>query len=375
MSPFCLISHSRSLLTLVGVLIAGALLAGCESLGPVAGGTGPQGGENSFTVVSVIGAPEAVKTGMTTELNTSARALGLSVASGPANPAGRNLTGYLSAITETNGTAFSYVWDVFDAAGNRVHRVEGKEVSAERPSDPWLAAKQPVLKKIADSSMASLAAWSQTTTPTTAPAAQPAPASGQQSAAPPTTNTPPNAALAASPEAPTPSLLTGRLRSTVSTQPVATVQSASTSRTANTGATIQQAAFQRFSRSSQSRTPVTYLLYGSVKGASGDGNKALLDAIQAALQPYQIALVNTLPRRASDRDAKILSAEITNSGFDKNNDAVAVIWQMEDGSGEIVGTVRQFRKVKKASLAGSWGEYANKAAASAAPEIASLLAN
>ena len=102
------------------LLAMAAALAGCGTpvFNPFAAQT-DSNQANALNIVSIIGAPDTVGMRLLTQMQSSATARNLPMTTGPAVTGGRNISGYLSAITETDGTTLSYVWDVFDADGNR----------------------------------------------------------------------------------------------------------------------------------------------------------------------------------------------------------------------------------------------------------------
>jgi hypothetical protein len=68
------------------------------------------------------------------------------------------LKGYLTAYAAPDGkTAFSYVWDVFDATNRRAQRVTGVEETSGDPADPWSHVDDKALQRIASKSMDGIA--------------------------------------------------------------------------------------------------------------------------------------------------------------------------------------------------------------------------
>jgi len=67
--------------------------------------------------------------------------------------------GYLSAIGDTHRVLLVYVWDVFDAAGNRVHRISGQEPASGGGADPWSAVEGPMIDVAARETIDALADW------------------------------------------------------------------------------------------------------------------------------------------------------------------------------------------------------------------------
>lgn len=67
--------------------------------------------------------------------------------------------GYLSAIGDANGILLVYVFDVFDAAGGRVHRVSGQRKAPGRGADPWSGVDNEMIEAVAQEAIDTLAAW------------------------------------------------------------------------------------------------------------------------------------------------------------------------------------------------------------------------
>jgi len=61
--------------------------------------------------------------------------------------------GYFSTLQEAGGVTLVYVWDVFDRAGTRVHRIQGKTNSL------GAAGNEIAMRKIADSTIDQLSGW------------------------------------------------------------------------------------------------------------------------------------------------------------------------------------------------------------------------
>ncbi|KGF67349.1 hypothetical protein LL06_22625 [Hoeflea sp. BAL378] len=107
----------------------------------------------------VIGAPVNAVTPLSRRLAVEARNRGLAILSA-SDPGGEHvLKGYFSADNFDGQTTVFYVWDVLDAAGNRLHRIQGQESVAGGPGDPWATVPADVMERIAARSIADYAAW------------------------------------------------------------------------------------------------------------------------------------------------------------------------------------------------------------------------
>jgi hypothetical protein len=70
-----------------------------------------------------------------------------------------HVRGFLSAVGGTGDTTVSYVWDIFDTAGNRVHRITGTEIAERGSADPWSGVSDQVLTAIAARTVEGVNAW------------------------------------------------------------------------------------------------------------------------------------------------------------------------------------------------------------------------
>jgi hypothetical protein len=81
--------------------------------------------------------------------------------------------GYLTAYAVPEGTAITYVWDVFDSQKRHAQRVDDTVTLKESASDPWSLANDAVIASIAGKSADDLAAYLSNTPEAVAVAAQP----------------------------------------------------------------------------------------------------------------------------------------------------------------------------------------------------------
>lgn len=116
----------------------------------------PRGASVAFE--SIDGPPQNQFYKLVQDLNDEAQARRLAVISREHEAAYR-VRGYLAAETEKGKTAISWIWDVFDASGNRALRISGREAAPGKHHDAWQAADDTVLQKIASTSMDQLAAF------------------------------------------------------------------------------------------------------------------------------------------------------------------------------------------------------------------------
>jgi hypothetical protein len=107
----------------------------------------------------IVGATVEAAGPLTERLVIRARERGIGMAGGAATPATNVIKGYFSAITEGAETTVIYVWDVYDRAGNRVHRLNGQQKQPANGGDGWASVTPATMQAIADTTIDQLAAW------------------------------------------------------------------------------------------------------------------------------------------------------------------------------------------------------------------------
>ncbi|NUR13824.1 MAG: hypothetical protein HOQ20_18565, partial [Bradyrhizobium sp.] len=145
-------------------VLAVVLLAAATALGGCAGGGGAA---NSYAMASpgsgatvafesIDGPPPQVFDRMVGVLDSESKLRSLSVVSREATAAYR-VRSYLSAQVVRGKTVIAWVWDVYDANQQRALRLSGEEpTSAKGGRDPWSAADDLVLRKIAQAGFSGL---------------------------------------------------------------------------------------------------------------------------------------------------------------------------------------------------------------------------
>jgi hypothetical protein len=117
---------------------------------------------NSVRFLPIIGAPVQAVTPLSRQLGAEARALGLTIKSSSDSSAGYILKGYLSAFEDGPQISVTYVWDVLDNSGARLHRIQGSESAPLKRGDPWTAIPPSVMQKIATETMSEFNSWRDT---------------------------------------------------------------------------------------------------------------------------------------------------------------------------------------------------------------------
>ncbi|OHZ29714.1 hypothetical protein BBL07_26615 [Agrobacterium vitis] len=124
------------------------------SLAP-AGDAGP----DSIRFLPIIGAPVEAVTPLSRQLGAEARAKGLMMRSSSGEQAHHILKGYFSAYGEGGKITVVYVWDILDASGNRLHRIQGQQTVPGKAQDPWAAVPASVMQIIANKTLDEYVDW------------------------------------------------------------------------------------------------------------------------------------------------------------------------------------------------------------------------
>jgi hypothetical protein len=112
-------------------------------------------------IAPIVGATVEAATPLTERLALRARERGITLvgSAGGQSPT-HMLKGYFSAVSEGSDTTVIYVWDVYDPAGNRLHRINGQQKAPSvKGAEGWPAVVPATMQAIADSTIEQLAAW------------------------------------------------------------------------------------------------------------------------------------------------------------------------------------------------------------------------
>ena len=113
-----------------------------------------QGNIGTVRFLPIIGAPVQAVTPLSRQLGAEARARGLTIKSANDASSEHILKGYFSAFSDGGNVTVTYVWDVLDGNGGRLHRIQGQEVVPSAAKDPWAAVPASVMQQIVTKSMA-----------------------------------------------------------------------------------------------------------------------------------------------------------------------------------------------------------------------------
>src|SRR5690606_9410221 len=220
---------------------------------------------------------------------------------------------YIVAAKEKDGTKVSYIWDVTDPTGKRVHRITGEEVAGKTDSrDPWTAVTSEVMESITSKTATAIATWMQS-----------------------------EAAVA---------------KTNSANEPVRTAALSNSGGAASSTPAAAPAATASISGSG----PITAMV-PSVTGAPGDGSISLRNALQRELARNGIALTDRPTGNTYKVEGRVKLGESQNG-----KQPIQIDWHVKDPQGKQLGTVSQKNEIPEGSLDGEWGKVADAAASAAA---------
>jgi hypothetical protein len=139
-------------------LAAACALGGCASGGAATSGAfamATDGGGQTIAFESIDGPPPQVFDRMVSVLDSESKLRSLSIVSREGSAAYR-IRSYLSVQVSHGRTAIAWVWDVYDRDQQRALRLSGAEPAGKAGRDPWAAADDLVLRKIAQAGLSGL---------------------------------------------------------------------------------------------------------------------------------------------------------------------------------------------------------------------------
>jgi hypothetical protein len=144
-------------------------LGGCAGGGAVGGSFAMAGGSPTVAFESIDGPPPHVFDRMVDVLDSESKLRNLSIVSREGSASYR-VRSYLSAQVSRGRTMIAWVWDVYDRDQQRALRLSGQEPAGKAGRDPWTAADDLVLRKIAQAGLSGLSAMINGTAPDAPPA-------------------------------------------------------------------------------------------------------------------------------------------------------------------------------------------------------------
>lgn len=121
----------------------------------------PAAGTATIRFLPIIGAPVEAVTPLSKQLGAEARAKGLTIKSSADPDSDHILKGYFSALSNGGKTTVTYVWDVLDGSGNRLHRIQGQDEVEGSAANPWGAVPASAMQQIAAETMNQYMSWRQ----------------------------------------------------------------------------------------------------------------------------------------------------------------------------------------------------------------------
>lgn len=111
-------------------------------------------------VAPIVGASVEAATPLTAELQTRAKQRGITLAGSAGQTPTHVLKGYFSTMSEGKDTTVIYVWDIYDPAGNRLHRINGQhKAPSANGGEGWAAVAPETMQAIADQTIDQFATW------------------------------------------------------------------------------------------------------------------------------------------------------------------------------------------------------------------------
>jgi hypothetical protein len=154
--------------------MAAMLLALACGLGGCAGGGSASGsfaaGAPTVAFESIDGPPPHIFDRMVGVLDSEAKLRNLTIVSREGSASYR-VRSYLAAEVSHGRTIIAWVWDVYDRDQQRALRLSGEEPAGKAGGDPWTAADDLVLRKVAQAGLSGLSAMINGTVPMDAPTA------------------------------------------------------------------------------------------------------------------------------------------------------------------------------------------------------------
>src|ERR1700731_1649555 len=164
------------------LLAAACALGGCASGGATGSGSFAMAGAGDSPTVafeSIDGPPPPVFDRMVNVLDSESKLRNLSIVSREGSASYR-VRSYLAAQGRRGRTTIAWVWDVYDRDQQRALRLSGEEPAGKAGRDPWTAADDLLLRKIAQGGLSGLSARVNGTAPADASPAAPAPPPGRR---------------------------------------------------------------------------------------------------------------------------------------------------------------------------------------------------
>jgi hypothetical protein len=150
------------------LLTVGCGLGGCANGGAASGSFAMAGSGPTVAFESIDGPPPPVFDRMVDVLDSESKLRNLSIVSRDGSATYR-VRSYLAAQVSRGRTTIAWVWDVYDRDQQRALRLSGEEPAGKASRDPWTAADDLLLRRIAQAGLSGLSAMINGTAPVEAP--------------------------------------------------------------------------------------------------------------------------------------------------------------------------------------------------------------
>jgi hypothetical protein len=139
-------------------------LGGCAGGGAAGGSFAMAAGGSTVAFESIDGPPPHVFDRVVDVLDSESKLRNLSIVSREGSASYR-VRSYLAAQVSRGRTVIAWVWDVYDRDQQRALRLSGEEPAGKAGRDPWTAADDLLLRKIAQAGLSGLSAMINGTAP------------------------------------------------------------------------------------------------------------------------------------------------------------------------------------------------------------------
>jgi hypothetical protein len=146
------------------LLAMASALGGCAGGGAASGSFAMAGGSPTVAFESIDGPPPQVFDRMVDVLDSESKLRNLAIVSREGSASYR-VRSYLSAQVSRGRATIAWVWDIYDRDQQRALRLSGEEPGGKAGRDPWTAADDLVLRKIAQAGLSGLGAMINGTAP------------------------------------------------------------------------------------------------------------------------------------------------------------------------------------------------------------------
>lgn len=107
----------------------------------------------------IVGTSVEAATALSERLSLRARERGMRLTGSGDTTTTHVLKGYFTPLTEGKQTTVIFVWDVYDPAGNRVHRISGQQKTVSSGGEGWAGVTPDTMQLIADATIEQFAQW------------------------------------------------------------------------------------------------------------------------------------------------------------------------------------------------------------------------